>query len=157
MKFLSTKELKENSALKTLIYTLLCFFILFLILDLLLRHLNIGLTYTVALATIRGDEEAFIEPILLESLLLIAHMDLFFSMILLLILTSIQIRLSSKKRVSKTLIHALSITALMAPIALLLAYFTGLYLVIIWIVLFITWHILAILVSLKSIYLVYRL
>ena len=157
MKFLATKELKDNSFLRYLLYGLLGFSILFLILDLVIHHLQIGLLFTDALATVLGDEEAFIEPILIESLLLTIHIDLFFSMLLLLILASIYIRVSKENQPPKILLHGLFLSALLAPIFLLIGYFTGAFGVFAWVVLFIIWHLLALTISFKSLYLVYKL
>ena len=157
MKFLATKELRDNQFLKYLLYGLLLFTILFLILDLVLHHLQIGLTFSKAVATVLGDEESFIEPILIESLLLTIHMNLFFSMLLLLILTSICIRVSEDKQLPRFIFHGLFVTALLAPIFLIIGYFTGKSAVMVWIVLFIIWHIVALILSLKTLYLVYKL
>ena len=157
MKFLATKELKNNKFLSSLLYGLLLFIILFLVLDLVLHHLQIGLAFSKAISTILGDEESFIEPILIESLLLTIHMDLFFSMLLLLILTSICIRVSEDKQLPRFIFHGLFLTALLAPIFLIVGYFIGEFAVMAWVVLFITWHLMALLLSFKTLYLIYKL
>lgn len=157
MKFLATKDLRENVFLKNLIAGLLVFIILFLGSDLLLHHLQIGLTFSDALSSILGDEEAFIEPILLESLVLTAHIDLFFSMLLLLCLTAISTRVSNGCNPSKTLFHSLYISAILAPVFLIIGYFLGAIAVKIWVVLFIIWHLLALYLCFKTLFAILKL
>ncbi len=157
MKFLVNKELKDNQFLKHLIYGLLVFIVLFLVLDLSFYHIKIGLIPSMAEDTLLGNEEIFVEPILFDSLLLMVHTNLFFSMLALLILSSIYIRVSDRVPVSKSIFHILFISAVLAPISLLFGYFFGKFLIVAWIVLFITWHIISLFLAIKTLYLVYRL
>ncbi len=157
MKFLTTKELNENRLLQYLIAGLLIFFVLFLISDVALHHLQIGLTFKEACSLILGNEEEFIEPILLETLLLTVHIDLFFSMLLLLCLSAISIRVFKRGNPTFWFLNALYISAMLAPLLLISSYFLGEMVVMAWIVVFALWHILALFLSLKTLYAVFRL
>ncbi len=157
MKFLTTKELNENPFLKYLIAGLLIFFVLFLISDITLHHLQIGLNFKEACSLILGNEEEFIEPILLETLLLMVHVDLFFSMFLLLCLTAISIRVFKRDSLTFVFLNTLYISAILAPLLLISSYFLGESVVIAWVVVFIIWHILALFLSLKTLYAVLKL
>ncbi len=157
MKFLTTKELNENEFLKYLIAGLLLFFVLFLISDVALHHLQIGLNFKEACSLILGNEEEFIEPILLETLLLTVHIDLFFSMLLLLCLTAISIRVFKRANPTFWFLNALYISAMLAPLLLISSYFLGEIVVMTWIVVFIIWHVLALFLSLKTLYAVFKL
>ncbi len=141
MRFLITKELKDNKLLKLLIISLVSFFILFLILDVLLHHYQIGLSISSATETILGNEENFIEPIIFDALLERVHIDIFISMILITLITLIYIRVD--KKAYNILIHLLFISAIISQIILILSYYYGDLLVISWILLFLLWHLLA--------------
>jgi len=157
VKFLTTKELNENPFLRYLIAGLLAFFVLFLISDIALHHLQIGLSFKEACSLILGDEEEFIEPILLETLLLIVHIDLFFSMLLLLCLTAISIRVFKRGNPTFLFLNTLYILAILAPLLLISSYFFGKFVVVSWVVVFVIWHILALFLSLKTLYAIFRL
>ncbi len=154
MKFLISKNLRNNPFLKSLILGLLVFIIIFLLLDITLYHVQIGLSFDKAIASILGDEEEFIEPILFDTLLIMIHSNLFFSMLLLLILSAIWVRLWELK--SKLLLHLLFILAIITPLFLLLGYFYGSFVVKIWVILFLLWHFLAIFMSVESIIGIYK-
>ncbi len=156
MKFLATKELKDNTFLKNLLGGLLVLITLFLFLDLLLHHVQIGLSFQSAITTLLGNEEEFIEPLLFDSLLIMIHTNLFFSMLLLLILSAIWIRVSKQPKASKPFLHALFLLAIFAPIFLLLGYFFGAWGIKIWVVMFVLWHILALLMSAQTLIRLYK-
>ncbi len=156
MKFLATKELKDNPFLKNLLAGLLVLITLFLLLDLLLHHVQIGLSFDSAITTLLGNEEEFIEPLLFDSLLIMIHTNLFFSMLLLLILSAIWIRVSKQPKDFKIFLHALFLLAIFAPIFLLFGYFFGELGVKIWVVMFISWHFLAFFMSVQTMIRLYK-
>jgi hypothetical protein len=141
MKFLVTKELEQNSLLTNQVLLLTLVLTLFIFSDTILHHFQIGLTPTKALETILGNEELFIEPMLLSALLERIHIDIFISMITLMLLVVIYIRLS-KERTNK-MIHGVFLSAILTPISLLLAYFYGEVFIFIWLGMFFIWHFLA--------------
>ncbi len=157
MRFLSTVELKQNSALKHLMVGVILFCMLFFILDLLLYHLQIGLTFEEALTTVLGNEDEFIEPIPFETLLLYIHTNLFFAMLTLLLLSAISTRVMRNSHPSTVLLHALFATAMLAPMSLLFGYFLHPLGVMAWVVLFASWHLIALLLSIKCIYTIVKL
>ena len=141
MKFLVTKELEENRLLTLQVLWLTAILTLFLFSDIVLHHYQVGITPTQALETILGNEEAFLEPMLLSALLERIHIDIFISMITLMLLVVIYIRLS-KERTNK-MIHLAFLSALLAPISLLFGYFFGELFIFMWLGLFILWHVCA--------------
>ena len=154
MKFLSQTSLHDNPFLKNLLGGLLVFITLFLLLDILLYHIQIGLSFENAITSILGNEEEFIEPILFDSLLVMIHSNLFFSMLILLILSAIWVRISKPN--SKLFLHLLFILAILAPVFLLLGYFFGTLAIKIWVVLFLLWHFLALLMSIQVMIGIYK-
>lgn len=147
MKFLVTKDL-AHSTLLTYLMSAVVFAILFYIgLDVVLHAYVIGLDMASMRATLFGDEVNFVEPILLDSLLLQVHIDLFMTLFALLILSSIYIRLYSKKVLTKWTVHLLFVFGLLAPVTLLLAYLAAPSLAIVWLMTFIVWHLLAVFVG----------
>ena len=98
--------------------------------------------------TLYGNVEEFIEPVLLDSLLLQVHIDLFMSLFSIMIIASIYIRLYSDKSVTKWLVHTLFILGLFAPLFLMVAYFTSIGFVYAWLASFVLGHLLGIGLSL---------
>ena len=150
MKFLVTKELSKSPFLRYLMGTLTLFILIFLVTDIMLHHYQIGLTLETVTATLFGNEEAFIEPILLPALLLQVHIDLFLSMFILLILAAMYIRLYEKCERAYIWIHMLFLSGLVAPLLLLGNYFISQSMgIVVWIAIFYLWHGVAFLLSLK--------
>lgn len=141
MKFLVTKELEQNSLLTLQVLLLTAILTLFVFSDMVLHHYQVGLTPAKAVETILGNEETFIEPILFSALLERIHIDIFISMITLMLLIVIYIRISKNRK--NKMIHLTFLSAIFAPISLLLGYFYGEIFIFIWLGLFVLWHICA--------------
>lgn len=139
MKFLVTKELSSNTLLRVQVLWLTAILALFLLADMIVHHYKIGLSPVLAYEHILGNEEAFVEPIIFSVLLENIHIDLFVSMITLMLLVVIFIRVT---QVQKTkMIHLAFISAILAPLSLLLStFFYGEVFIDLWIGLFILWH-----------------
>jgi hypothetical protein len=147
MKFLVTKDLAHSTLLSYLMGSVVFAILLYLGFDMVLHAYVIGLDMQSASVTLFGDVENFVEPVLIDSLLLQVHIDLFMTLFALLILSSIFIRLYSDKVMTKWIIHLLFSLGMLAPIALLFAYFVSASLTAIWLVSFVLWHILASIVA----------
>lgn len=156
MKFLITKEIDKSPFFKYLMGILTLFILLFLLSDIVLHHHQIGLTIEQATTTLHGDEENFEEPILITALLLQVHIDLFLSMFILLTLSTIFIRLYAKSSHTKVRVHLLFILGVLSPILLFFSYFWSI-IVLLWIAIFIFWHIIALLFCFMIILRLYRL
>ena len=85
---------------------------------------------------------------MIDTLLLQVHIDLFMALFSIMIVASIYIRLHNKKVMTKWLVHALFILGLFTPILLMIAYFTNVWFITIWLVTFILGHLLAMWMSL---------
>lgn len=156
MKFLVTKELEKSIFLKYLMGSLVLFVVVFLVTDVIFHHYFIGLTVDQATTTLFGNEETFAEPILFNALLLQVHIDFFFSMFILLILAVIYIRLYVRDQSTYIWIHILFISGFMSPLLLLLNYFLSYSIgVLVWIIVFYIWHIVALILCVKIIWKLY--
>lgn len=151
MKFLVTKDLAHSTLLGTLMLGVSVALFFYLGLDVVLHGYVFGFDFQSIANTLYGNSEEFIEPLLIDSLLLQVHIDLFMSLFSIMILASIYIRLFSAKKSTKKLVHVLFIFGLAAPIALLIAYFTSFAFVYSWIVSFLFWHLVAMGMSLAII------
>jgi len=147
MKFLVTKDLAHSTLLTTLISSVVFAILLYIGLDVVLHAYVIGLDIRSIETTLFGDEANFLEPILLDSLLLQVHIDLFMTLFALLILASVYIRLYANKAMTKWTVHLLFIFGLLAPVMLLLAYILSPAFTILWLGCFVVWHLLAVIVS----------
>jgi hypothetical protein len=143
MKFLVTKDLAHSTLLSYLMGSVVFAILLYLGLDLVLHTYAIGLDRYSIQATLYGDTENFVEPILIDSLLLQVHIDLFMTLFAILILSSIYIRLYSSEAMTKWIVHLLFILGMLAPVMLILAYFVGTLFASMWLISFVLWHVLA--------------
>ena len=123
----------------------------YLVLDIVLHAYVIGLDVTSISTTLFGNTEEFIEPVLIDTLLLQVHIDLFMSLFAIMIVASIYIRLKSTKVLTKWLVHTLFILGLLTPLLLMVAYFTNVIFVYLWLGSFILGHFLGMLLSLMII------
>ncbi len=147
MKFLVSKDAVPTPLLRQLMTAVTVAMLLYLVLDVVLHGYLIGLSPQVAAQTLYGNEKAFVEPILFESLLLQVHIDLFMALVSLLIVVSIYLRMKYKEKVRKGLLHALFLAALAAPLLLIAAYFGGSFWLYGWVGAFYLWHLLALFVG----------
>jgi hypothetical protein len=116
--------------------------LLYLGFDMLLHAYVIGYDMQSVSITLFGDVENFVEPILIDSLLLQVHIDLFMTLFAILILSSIYIRLYSDNVMTKWVVHLLFSLGILAPVVLLMAYYVSASLTAIWLISFVLWHIL---------------
>jgi len=143
MKFLVTKDLVHSTLLTNLMSAVVFMLLLYIGFDTVLHAYVIGLDMHSISITLFGDAENFIEPVLIDSLLLQVHIDLFMTLFALLILSSIYIRLYSSKAMTKWIIHIVFILGMLAPITLILAYYVSSLFIYIWLISFILWHLMA--------------
>ncbi|QOR62423.1 hypothetical protein ACM66Z_02820 [Sulfurovum sp. ST-21] len=140
MKFLVSKDSASSTLLHTLMSAVVIALLFYLGLDLVLHAFVVGLDMETVSHTLYGYAESFEEPILLETLLLQVHIDLFITLFVLMILTSIYIRLFSKETRPKRIVRSLFIAGMFAPLLLLAAYFWGEFLIYGWLGAFVLWH-----------------
>jgi len=147
MKFLVTKDLAHSRLLTYLMGSVVFMILIYLGLDTALHSYAIGLDMPGIEATLFGDAENFVEPILIDSLLLQVHIDLFMTLFALLILSSIYIRLYANKPMIKWTVHFLFMLGMLTPLMLLLSYFAGNFFAYMWLMGFLIWHILAVIMA----------
>ena len=148
MKFLVSKDLAHSTLLRHLIAGVVTALFFYLVLDMVLHTYVVGLDTTAVSTTLYGNSEAYIEPILIDTLLLQVHIDLFMSLLTIMIVASIYIRLYHTSMITKWLVHLLFILGLLSPILLIIAYFSTMGFVYAWLISFILGHFLGILMSL---------
>ncbi len=148
MKFLVTKDLAHSTLLGNLMAGVVVAIFFYLVLDIVLHAYVIGLDVSTVSTTLFGNTEEFIEPILIDTLLLQVHIDLFMSLFAIMIVTSIYIRLHSTKVLTKLLVHLLFILGLLAPLLLMVSYFTSVSFIYLWLACFMIGHLLGMSMSL---------
>ena len=151
MKFLVNNDLAHSSLLGNLMAGVAVAIFFYLVLDIVVRAYVIGLDVSTMCTTLFGNNEEFIEPVLIDTLLLQVHIDLFMSLFSIMIVASIYIRLNSIKAMTKWLVHTLFILGLLAPLLLMVAYFTNVIFVYLWLGSFILGHFLGMSLSLMII------
>lgn len=148
MKFLVTKDLAYSKLLSYLMGSVVIVILMYVILDVVMHAYIIGSDVASIKSTLFGNVENFEEPILIDSLLLQVHIDLFMTLFALLILSAIYIRLYSNTTSVKTMVHSLFLLGIISPIVLLIAYLLVEVFVYLWLVSFLLWHIMAFIISL---------
>ncbi len=148
MKFLVSKDLAHSALLGNLMAGVVSALFFYLVLDIALHAYVVGLDVTTLSTTLYGNIEEFVEPILIDTLLLQVHIDLFMTLFSIMIVASIYIRLYSTNVMTKWLVHLLFMLGLLSPILLMVAYFTNVGFIYIWLVSFILGHFLGIVMSL---------
>lgn len=138
--------------MRPLLGGLLLFILLFLCADIALKDDHIGLTPTHLAQTLFGNEEEYIEPVSEHFLLELMHSDIFFIMMTLLTLSAVYARLCQNKRVRLININVTMIAALLSIIFLPLAYYVSAHFVLPYIISFYTWHFMALIMTLASLY-----
>lgn len=149
MKFVISKDLEHSTLLNTLMMGVSAALFFYLLFDMILHGLLIGSDVSTISSTLYGNVEEFIEPILLDTLLLQVHIDLFMSLFTLMMLSTMYIRLFSEEKTTKWLIHLLFIIGLATPLMLLVAYVGTLFFVYMWIFALLAGHLLAIFFALR--------
>jgi len=147
MKFLVTKDLEHSTLLTYLMSSVVFMILLYLGFDIVLHAYVIGLDMQSISVTLFGDIENFVEPVLIDSLLLQVHIDLFMTLFAVMILSSVYIRLYSSKATTRWIMHFLFILGILSPLALLLSYFVSESFTLMWLVSFLLWHILGSIVA----------
>ena len=149
MKFLISKELSQTTLMRKLMIAVCVALFFYLGLDVLLHAYVFGFELSDISSTLYGNAEEFIEPILLDTLLLQVHIDLFMSLLSMMIIASIYIRLYSEDGFTKIVVHALFILGLIAPLLLIVSYFTAMACVYAWLGSFMLGHLLGMGMSLR--------
>ena len=148
MKFLVTKDLSHSRLLAYLMGSVVFAILLYLVMDVVLHSYVIGSNMAGIHSTLYGNAETFEEPILIDSLLLQVHIDLFMTLFALLILSSVYIRLHEKTKMLRVTVHGLFLLGILSPVFLLLSYLWSEIFVVFWVGTFLLWHALAFIVSL---------
>ena len=138
--------------MRPLLGGLLVFILLFLTADIALKNDQIGLTPTQLSQTLFGNEEEYVTPITEHFLLELMHADIFFMMMTLLTLSAVYARLCQNERIRNFNIHTTMITALLSILFLALAYYLSELFIFPFIISFYSWHFLALIMALASLY-----
>ncbi|MFK5976393.1 MAG: hypothetical protein QM493_07790 [Sulfurovum sp.] len=147
MKFLVTKDSKLSPLLRYLIVGVLFAMILYLLLDILLHGYLLGFDINSIKATLFGDEENFIEPILFDTLLMQIHINLFFSLIAIMIISSLYIRFYNSYKRTKIFVHLMLFLGFLSPLLLLITFLYLPWLLLGFLSIFFTLHILTSIIS----------
>ncbi len=138
--------------MRPLLGGLLLFILLFLSADIVLKNDHIGLTPIQLSQTLFGNEAEYIEPVTEHFLLELMHSDIFFIMMTLLTLSAVYARLCQNKKLRLININITMTAALLSIVFLPLAYYLSAYFILPFIISFYTWHFMALMMTLVSLY-----
>ena len=154
MKFTLVKNLKNDPLMRPILIALLLFFTLYFIGDIFLTQNQFGATFDALSQTYYGHEEEYIDPLSLTSILEYLHQKTFFVMMGLLTLSAVYIRLNRHSTFMIAILNATLTSAFSTLLFFLLAYYYNT--LFIYYILFYIWHILAIYMSLISLYRIFK-
>lgn len=140
MRFTLIKDIRQDRAMKPLLNGLLTFMLLYLLADIYVTKMTLGLFSGAISETLFGNMEEFIDPMDSGVFLEYIHGQIFFMMMILLTLSAVYARLCSKKNYSMVLINTLMISALLSLITLALTYFFNANFLNLYIVTYFLWH-----------------
>ena len=152
MRFTLIKDIRKESAMKPILNGLLLFTFAYLIFDIFVTEGTLGLLPHSIEKTLFGDEENFLDPITQTQFLEYIHMQIFFIMMLLLTLSAVFARLSSKKIFSLLTINMAMMAALLTLLTLALTYLVSPYFLVPYVFTFFVWHISALFMTLYSLW-----
>lgn len=138
MKFTVIKNIQKNTPMSLILRGFLVFILLYLISDILVLKSSFGITFDSVNTTLLGNEELYIDAMNEASFLEFWHTQIFFIMMILLTLSSIFIRVASRRRVIIT--NTLMISAITSLISLALAFYFSNIFTYIYVVTYFLWH-----------------
>ena len=148
MKFLISKDIEHSRLLTNLMVGVSIALLFYLVLDILLHVYLLGADITSIVNTLYGNVEEFVEPILIDTLLLQVHIDLFMSLFTIMIISTMYIRFYHMQKYTKWLVHSVFILGFISPVFLVIAYYTSVGFVYVWLFSFLLGHFLAMLLAL---------
>lgn len=156
MKFTLIKDLKEDTTMKPILTGLLLFILLYLLSDVVVKHLNFGIFADDLHLTLFGDEEQYIDPLSTASFLEFWHIEIFFIMMLLLTLSAVYIRLAKDSSSKLITLNIVMLSAITSLVSIIFAYFFSKSFVNVYMISFLLWHITAIYMVFYSLWKLYR-
>lgn len=152
MRFTLIKDLKQDITMKPLLNGLLMFMLMYFIADIFVVDATLGLQVEDIKMTLFGNVDEYIDPIDKSVFLEYIHGEIFFTMMILLTLSTVYARLCSIKYYSIIIINILMISALLALVSLGISYFYTPSLLSVYVVSFFIWHTLAFIMTLHSLW-----
>ena len=149
MKFTLIKNLSQDSLMKSILNGLLTFIALYILSSAFVKHFSFGLFPSEIYSTLFGNEEQFIDPLTTSTLLEYWHSEIFFTMMVLLTLSTIFIRTNKE---SPIYIHTIMIMAIISIISLPITYFISKNFVNIYSFSTLLWYFTALIMILKSLW-----
>ena len=152
MRFTLIKDLKQDRSMRPILSGLLLFTLIYLLNDVYVTKLSLGLFSEQIRTSLFGDVDEFLDPISRASFLEYIHIQIFFMMMLVLTLSAVYIRMTNKKTYSLLIVNLLMMSALLTLLTLGLSYFLNAIFINFYVFTFFTWHIVALYMSLSSLW-----
>ena len=156
MRFTLIKDLKQDSMMRPILSGLLLFTLLYLVSDIFVKNFSFGIFEESIKTTLFGNEDEFLDPLTTSSFLEFWHMEIFFTMMILLTLSAVFIRLSGAKGFNIIIVNAVMVSALISLVTLVLSFFVNAAFIQLYVLSFFMWHICAIYMSLYSLWRLYN-
>lgn len=125
MKFIVSKKIIDNRPLYVSVLWMLGFLLVAMGLSLASKGIDFGITPAMWASTVLGNEEEFIEPLLVSDLLLSLHTDLFALIFVYIIISALMMRTPRSKKVKIVLLLSGVVSLLLYGIGLIASLWIG--------------------------------
>jgi hypothetical protein len=119
MKFIVSKKIIDNRAVYTSVLWMVVFLIIAMVLNLVAKGIDFGITPAQWINAILGNEEEFIDPLTLKDLLLTLHTELFGLILLFVLISALLMRTSRSRTLKMVILLSGIISLLIYPLELL--------------------------------------
>ena len=144
MKFIVSKKFIDNRAVYVSVLWMVIFLILALVLNIIAKNIDFGMTSQLWISHILGNDAEFIEPLLMNDLLLTLHTELFGLILVFILISALLMRTSRSKKLKMTLLLSGVMTLLVYALGLLASLYTGSFAIILAWGAFVLFHLLMI-------------
>ena len=144
MKFIVSKKIIDNRAVYVSVLWMVIFLLIAMVLDLVAKGIDFGITPAQWKNTVLGNDAEFIEPLLMNDLLLTLHTELFGLILIFVLISALFMRTSRSKNLKMTLLLSGIITLMVYPIGLLASLSIGSFAILIAWSAFVLFHLLMI-------------
>jgi uncharacterized membrane protein len=125
MKFIISKKLIDNRAVYTSVLWMVIFLLIAMVLDLVAKGIDFGITPMQWMITVLGDEAEFIDPLTIKDLLLTLHTELFGLILLFILISALLMRTPRSRKVKMTILLSGVISLLGYGLGLLASLYIG--------------------------------
>lgn len=130
MKFIVSKKIIDNRAVYTSVLWMVVFLLVAMVLAVIAKGIDFGLTPSQWINTVLGNEAEFIDPLTMKDLLLTLHTELFGLILIFILLSALLMRTPRSRKLKMAFLLSGVIALLVYPLGLLISLTAGSFVII---------------------------